>query len=63
MNKLIKRAVALLCWMMIMIYGMKVPDMLIDRVVSLSNALKIYYLTGYVLSSILFLFVILGKEE
>jgi hypothetical protein len=63
MNKLIKRAVALLCWMMIMIYGMKVPDMLINSVVSLSTALKIYYLTGYVLSSILFLFVILGKEE
>ena len=63
MVKMIRKAIYLVCYMVVYMLGFKLANFLIINDVIIGNAILTYYLVGFLVATILGIMFIAGKEE
>jgi hypothetical protein len=63
MEKMIRRVIYLVCYMVVYMLGVKLANFLISNDIIIGNAILTYYLVGFLVATILGIMFIAGKEE
>jgi hypothetical protein len=63
MEKMIRKAIYLVCYIVVYMLGVKLANFLISNDIIIGSVILTYYLVGFLIATILGIMFIAGKEE